>query len=321
MTPTQTKRTQENLALLGDPKVRAFLGTIAKAEGTYDSYDMVVYDAAGRGSITDFSRHPNIARTRKIRGKDTTSTAAGRYQIISKTYKGLAKKTGRTDFTPQSQDLNAVELLRETGAIAALQRGDFDAAAAAAGTQWAGMPGVLGKKHDQPQRTLAKVRAEYALQLQQAGVPKGTAQALAIAPPSPEKTALALEVPTAEVALSDAPPVTPTQGYSYADSLRDFLHSNTSASLDKSDLGDKLTALTPVPQEEPTPSVFDTPEAALSALEPEIDASALGHMATQSRTEALQAMFGGQAPMQMKLPDTVTKAIHRILGEETNAAA
>src|SRR5258705_11883951 len=68
--------------------------------------------------IDDFSQHPN-ALVRVRRG--LYSTAAGRYQFISRTWNGL----GLSDFSPENQDIGAVTLMQQRRMIDPLLNGDF----------------------------------------------------------------------------------------------------------------------------------------------------------------------------------------------------
>jgi lysozyme len=70
------------------------------------------------------------------------STAAGRYQIIVGTWRGLKKDLRLPDFSAASQDRAAVELLRRVGALDNIRRGDLSGAVAAARRTWAGLPGA-----------------------------------------------------------------------------------------------------------------------------------------------------------------------------------
>lgn len=77
------------------PEARAFLNGIAEAEGgTYTN-------RFGGGEMPDPNKHPET----KVKAYGTESSAAGRYQILSKTWKGLQKKyPGLVDFSPVNQD-------------------------------------------------------------------------------------------------------------------------------------------------------------------------------------------------------------------------
>lgn len=97
------------------PEIAAFLNTISEAEGTASSkgYNMIVGlgKAGAPAYFSDFSKHPNIIGLRTSKGP---STAAGRYQIVNRTWRGLvAKYPELKDFSPDSQDKAAWILAQE----------------------------------------------------------------------------------------------------------------------------------------------------------------------------------------------------------------
>ena len=133
----------ELVQLYQDPRVRALLGVIRDAEGTSKYGD--AYRVAGGGKVTlnDLSR-PQFHRwgfTDKT-GKGDVSTATGAYQFLQRTWDGLAKNYGLNDFSPYSQDLGAIALLKDSGAIPYIQRGDYFGALNAARKIWASLPGA-----------------------------------------------------------------------------------------------------------------------------------------------------------------------------------
>jgi len=69
------------------------------------------------------------------------STAAGAYQMIRPTWTRLRDQLGLEDFSKDSQDRAAVELLRQNGIIAMIEAGEIEAAIKKAGKVWAGLPG------------------------------------------------------------------------------------------------------------------------------------------------------------------------------------
>lgn len=115
---------------LHDPRVRAFLNTIASFESS-NRYN-VRYDASRTGAtFDDFSRHPNVAVPL---GDGRVTTAAGAYQITNTTWNTVGVgQLGLTDFTPLSQDLAAAQLLRNAGATQALLNNDINTAIMRAG--------------------------------------------------------------------------------------------------------------------------------------------------------------------------------------------
>lgn len=122
---------------LQNPNVRAFLDVIADAEGVNHGYNTLF----GNEVIQSLDDHPRTQRAfRETNGKRNSTSAAGRYQFLEKTWDDVAGKLGLQDFSPQSQDLAAVELLRRNGALESLQQGDFSKAVQQSGGTWASLP-------------------------------------------------------------------------------------------------------------------------------------------------------------------------------------
>lgn len=137
------------------PNLAAFLATIRKCEGTAGENGYIT--CFGGGLFDDFSQHPNrrIAFN-QTDGQRNFSTAAGAYQIIYPTWLRLQAKLGLPDFSPDSQDAAAVQLIADCGALAAVEAGDFQQAIDRCSTCWASLP---SSKYPQPKRTIA-----YAMQ-------------------------------------------------------------------------------------------------------------------------------------------------------------
>jgi len=107
-------------------RVKAFLDTIATAEGTAGSEG---YHTQYTGTKFDsFSDHPREMRCGRRYGTKLCSDAAGRYQFLSTTWDRFAKKFSITDFSPQNQDFVAVELIREKGALEDIEAGRLEPA-------------------------------------------------------------------------------------------------------------------------------------------------------------------------------------------------
>jgi muramidase (phage lysozyme) len=139
-------------ALLEHPNVRRYLDLIAQAEGTAryaDPYRV----AFGGSAIPDLSRHPGIARRfRQTDGKANTTTAAGKYQFLHSTWNDVAGALGLSDFSPRSQDLGALELMRRSGSLDDVLRGDYATAVRKDGRTWASLP---SSPYPQPKRSPA----------------------------------------------------------------------------------------------------------------------------------------------------------------------
>ena len=94
--------------------LKAFLTMIQYAEGTYgqNAYRMHY----GGQLFNSYARHPNIAITRS----GITSTAAGAYQILYRTWASVQQALQLPDFSPASQNRAAIELIRRRGALEAV---------------------------------------------------------------------------------------------------------------------------------------------------------------------------------------------------------
>ncbi len=90
----------------------------------------------------------------KIKGKDTYSTAAGRYQFKSSTWASL----GLPDFSPASQDAGARILMGRRGMIEPLLAGDFAKAIQNGRQEWASFPDA---PYGQPTKSLNELKGVY----------------------------------------------------------------------------------------------------------------------------------------------------------------
>ncbi|MBE9097258.1 glycoside hydrolase family protein [Tychonema sp. LEGE 07203] len=133
-------------------KIKAFLDTIAYAEGTKnpDGY-RTIYSYQ---YFNDFSDHPR----RVICAGGYCSNAAGRYQFLSSTWDGVKAKLGLKDFSPESQDLGAVELIKQRGAFSDIENGNLQAAIEKCSWEWASLP---PGRYGQPQRSMAELLQVY----------------------------------------------------------------------------------------------------------------------------------------------------------------
>jgi muramidase (phage lysozyme) len=151
---------QKELAdLARKPEIRAMLDTIGFTEGTGLNYGKVVngtvigqnkktmgYDTAlapGTTNVStlDMSQHPNV----KVQvNNNLVSSAAGRYQFLSGTWNSLSQKLGLTNFHATTQDLAAVQLMKERRMIEPLLNGDLQTAVNRGANEWASLPKADG---------------------------------------------------------------------------------------------------------------------------------------------------------------------------------
>lgn len=148
----------------------AFLMTIRTAEGTAgpNGYRTLF----GGGLFNGWADHPRIAKSFVDKaGNRLWTSAAGAYQFMAvspipgggstsvNTWDVVSQRLGLPDFSPESQDLAAIELIREAGALGDVRAGRFEAAIGKVRRIWASLPGA---GYSQPERSLADLSAVYA---------------------------------------------------------------------------------------------------------------------------------------------------------------
>ncbi len=129
----------------------ALLGTIAYAEGTGPNYN---FTYAYR-RFSSYADHPRI----RVCAGGWCSTAAGRYQILSRTWNGI--RSGLSDFSPANQDQAALRLIRARGVtnVAGIDTYDeFASAIRRLNREWASLP---GSPYGQPTHTTARLWSEF----------------------------------------------------------------------------------------------------------------------------------------------------------------
>jgi muramidase (phage lysozyme) len=156
---------------------KAFLDMLAVSEGTStseatkcDGYDIIVVGIDGVWElITDFSTHPfanNLRQSKAINNLGLISSASGRYQFMKKDWNhyrillNLDDKTLYPDgaFSPKAQDAWAIQLIKECGALPAIDTGCFDEAVHLCRKIWASLPGAGYGQHE---NALSKLQAAY----------------------------------------------------------------------------------------------------------------------------------------------------------------
>jgi len=123
MTPIALKNIPDN--------VRKFLMLITFTEGT-DRQGTPYNELFGFTNFEGYAKHPEIL----IKTSNYSSTAAGRYQILKNTAKMLKMK----DFTPESQDLAAIQLIKNARAYDFVVAGDWENAIRKVNKVWASLP-------------------------------------------------------------------------------------------------------------------------------------------------------------------------------------
>jgi muramidase (phage lysozyme) len=122
---------------LQESNVKAFLKAIRLGEGTSD--DMGYRRIVGGQTFSDFSKHPNVRVW--IPRYEVWSTAAGAYQIIGPTWRGLVSQYQFPDFQPRTQDAACVALIAGRKALHNVIEGRFFDAVKKCSAEWASLPG------------------------------------------------------------------------------------------------------------------------------------------------------------------------------------
>ena len=177
--------------LLGRPDIRALLNTIRYAEGTPgESGYRTMF---GGGKFSDLSRHPD----KVINSGGYSSAAAGAYQFLPGTWQGAAKALGLKTFTPKEQDVAALHLIQQRGALDPFLKGEkFGTVISKLAPEWASLPTSSGGSYyGQPSKKLGDLYNYYQ---QQKGTVPSSQPDVAETPEKPAKS-----FPTVNIYLTD----------------------------------------------------------------------------------------------------------------------
>lgn len=130
----------------------AFLALIRACEGTAgpDGYRMLF----GGRLFDSFADHPRTV----VNASGYSSSAAGAYQILARTWDWFVRVNGPHDFSPENQDKCALWLIAQRGALDDVDAGRLDDAIAKCNREWASLP---GSPYGQPTRSLDYCRRVY----------------------------------------------------------------------------------------------------------------------------------------------------------------
>lgn len=142
------------------PNIVAFLDMAAISEIGTDllaksdnGYNVLVGSTAARPLLfSSYAAHPNVFN------RTCNSDAAGRYQIMHYWWVKYEPILHLPDFGPVSQDLYAINQLKERGALPLIMVGDLAGAIAKCANIWASFAGA---KYGQHTNTLDFLQAAY----------------------------------------------------------------------------------------------------------------------------------------------------------------
>ncbi len=139
-----------------NPNLRAFLSMLSHSEGTDKYGDQDGYNVIVGGTLfDDYSDHPR--QLIELR-PGLKSTAAGRYQLLARYFDAYKKTLRLPDFSPESQDLIAIQQIIECRALPMIEGGLFDEAVKRCAHIWASLPGAGYGQHE---NSMANLRLSY----------------------------------------------------------------------------------------------------------------------------------------------------------------
>ncbi len=153
---TPAKTGSDNLCAFLDAIARAEIGPAMLADPRTDNgYRVLVGSLPGRLSLfDDYSDHP-LAHGRGIEwAPGRYSTAAGRYQILSRYWPHYRDQLGLADFGPVNQDRYAIQQIREQRALSDVHAGRIPTAIGKCRNIWASLPGAGYGQHEHTLDTL-----------------------------------------------------------------------------------------------------------------------------------------------------------------------
>jgi muramidase (phage lysozyme) len=131
---------------------KAFLDMIAYSEigakllaVSDNGYNVIVGSTPSKPILFDsYAKHPN----KLIKLSPTlSSTAAGRYQLLSRYYDAYKVSMKLPDFSPTSQDQIALRQIGECMALGDVNSGNFESAVNKCSRIWASLPGAKYGQH------------------------------------------------------------------------------------------------------------------------------------------------------------------------------
>lgn len=147
----------------GGINVCAFLDMLAFAEigpemlsQSDDGYNVLVGSLPNAMSMFDgYGKHPLPSKRDAIQyAPGVWSTAAGRYQILSRYWPHYQKQLRLPDFGPVSQDRYAIQQIKEQRAFDLIKQGDLAGAIQRCRNIWASLPGAGYNQHEHTLRDL-----------------------------------------------------------------------------------------------------------------------------------------------------------------------
>lgn len=136
------------------PNLAKFLTLIGHSEGTIqvlgsdNGYNVMV----GNGLFHDYSDHPRPRIW--CESIKEFSSAAGKYQIMARFFDSYKHSLNLKDFSPDSQDKIALQMIKECHATQPIIDGNIELAIKACKSRWASLPGAGYNQHENKMQDL-----------------------------------------------------------------------------------------------------------------------------------------------------------------------
>lgn len=129
--------------------LKAFLDMIAWSEigpellsKSDNGYNVLVGSTPSHPLLFDsYADHP------RVYNEKLDSTAAGRYQILKRFFDVYKVRLNLPDFSPDSQDAIALQMIKECRALDLINAGNVIAGIIRTASRWASMPGNTYQQH------------------------------------------------------------------------------------------------------------------------------------------------------------------------------
>lgn len=147
----------------GGQNVCAFLGTITYSE--IGPALIKVSDAGYNVCVGSTPLHPilfhNYADHPYIRDAKLNSDAAGAYQLMGRYWPFYKSSLKLPDFGPHSQDLVAIQLIKECKALPDILEGNIETAFTKCRSRWASFPGAGYGQHENQMQDLVNAYKSF----------------------------------------------------------------------------------------------------------------------------------------------------------------
>jgi muramidase (phage lysozyme) len=134
---------------------KAFLDMLSHSEGTFGHGDNGYNVIVGGQLFTSYADHPRVLVG--IPKLNIKSTAAGRYQLLSRYFDAYKKQLKLPDFSPASQDAIALQQIKECKALDDINTGKIESAIQKCAHIWASLPGAGYGQHENKAESLLAI--------------------------------------------------------------------------------------------------------------------------------------------------------------------